>query len=89
MGRYYAAASGEADGVARAIVEHYRPRFAGDALPSTTAGAIVSVADKLDTMVGIFAIGMPPTGSADPYALRRGALGILGIIIDGLRHHAR
>jgi glycyl-tRNA synthetase beta chain len=84
MGRYYAQASGEADGVAEAIPEHYQPRFAGDALPASEPGAIVSVADKLDTMVGIFAIGMPPTGSADPYALRRGALGILGIIIEGL-----
>lgn len=84
MGRYYAQAAGESEAVADAIVEHYRPRFAGDTLPVTPAGAIVSVADKLDTMVGIFAIGMPPTGSADPYALRRGALGILGIIVNGL-----
>jgi len=84
MGRYYAIASGEAEGVADAIVEHYRPRFAGDALPASAPGSLVSVADKLDTMVGIFAIGMPPTGSADPYALRRGALGILGIMLDGL-----
>jgi glycyl-tRNA synthetase beta chain len=84
MGYYYALASGEAEGVAGAIVEHYLPRHAGDALPASEAGAIVSVADKLDTMVGIFAIGMPPTGSADPYALRRGALGILGIIVEGL-----
>jgi glycyl-tRNA synthetase beta chain len=84
MGKYYAEASGESEGVSEAIVEHYRPRFAGDSLPATEPGALVSVADKLDTMVGIFAIGMPPTGSADPYALRRGALGILGIMLDGL-----
>lgn len=84
MGRYYALAAGETDQVATAILEHYQPRFAGDAVPSTVAGKLTSVADKLDTMVGIFGIGMAPTGSADPYALRRGALGILNIIIDGL-----
>jgi len=83
MGGYYAKASGETDGVAAAIVEHYMPRFADDVLPSTEAGCLVSVADKLDTMVGIFGIGMPPTGSADPYALRRGAIGILSIIMNG------
>jgi glycyl-tRNA synthetase beta chain len=84
MGSYYAGASGESPAVAAAITEHYLPRFAGDVLPASDAGRLVSVADKLDTMVGIFGIGMPPTGSADPYALRRGALGILAIIIDGL-----
>lgn len=82
MGRYYAAAGGEPAGVADAIAEHYRPRFAGDELPASIAGQLVSVADKLDTMVGIFGVGMAPTGSADPYALRRGALGILGIVMD-------
>ena len=81
MGRHYALAGGEAPEVADAILEHYRPRFAGDDLPATTAGALVSLADKLDTIVGIFGVGMAPTGSADPYALRRAALGILGIII--------
>jgi glycyl-tRNA synthetase beta chain len=86
MGRYYALASEESELVAAAIPEHYQPRFAGDALPSSVPGQLVSVADKLDTMAGIFAIGQAPTGSADPYALRRGALGILGIIVDaGLR----
>ncbi|MBA4370729.1 MAG: glycine--tRNA ligase subunit beta [Coriobacteriaceae bacterium] len=86
MGRYYALATGESPAVAEAIVEHYRPRYAGDDLPASIAGQLVSVADKLDTMVGIFAAGMPPTGSQDPYALRRGALGILGIITAaGLR----
>ncbi len=84
MGRYYAAAAGEPAGVAEAIPAHYQPRFAGDALPATVPGRLVSVADKLDTMCGIFAAGMAPTGSADPYALRRGALGILGIVLDGL-----
>lgn len=83
MGCYYALAQGETEQVATAIIEHYRPRFAGDELPSTTAGMLVSAADKLDTMVGIFAIGQGPTGSADPYALRRGAIGILSMILDG------
>lgn len=82
MGRYYALAAGEETAVADAVVEHYRPRFSGDGLPASLAGQLVSVADKLDTIVGIFGIGMPPTGSADPYALRRGALGILGIIME-------
>lgn len=83
MGRYYALAAGEEAAVGDAILEHYRPRFAGDELPASRAGQLVSVADKLDTIVGIFGIGTPPTGSADPYALRRGALGILGIIMEG------
>jgi len=83
MGRYYALASGEAPGVAEAIVQHYQPRFAGDVLPASLAGMLVSAADKLDSIVGIFAIGQPPTGSADPYALRRGAIGILAMIIEG------
>lgn len=83
MGRYYALASGEDAAVADAIPQHYQPRFAGDGLPASVAGKLVSVADKLDTMAGIFAIGQAPTGSADPYALRRGAIGILGIVVDG------
>ncbi len=83
MGRYYALAQGEDPAVADAIVEHYRPRFAGDALPASTAGLIVSAADKLDTICGIFAIGAAPTGSADPYALRRGAIGVLTMLLDG------
>jgi glycyl-tRNA synthetase beta chain len=83
MGRYYALAGGEDAGVADAIVEHYRPRYAGDAVPSSLAGMLVSAADKLDTMCGIFAIGQAPTGSADPYALRRGAIGILAMVLDG------
>lgn len=82
MGRYYALAAGESDQVATAIREHYRPRFAGDVAPSTVAGMLVSAADKLDTMVGIFAIGQGPTGSADPYAVRRGAIGILAMVLD-------
>jgi glycyl-tRNA synthetase beta chain len=83
MGGYYAIASGEEPGVAIAIVEHYRPRFAGDELPSTVAGRLVAIADKLDSIAGIFAIGMAPTGSADPYALRRGAIGILQMLLGG------
>ena len=69
MGGYYALAAGEEPGVAEAIVDHYRPRFAGDELPRSLAGRIVAIADKLDTIAGIFAAGMAPTGSADPYAL--------------------
>ena len=83
MGRYYALAAGESEEVAAAILEHYRPRFAGDVVPSTVPGMLVSAADRIDTMVGIFAIGQAPTGSADPYALRRGAIGMLSMIIDG------
>ena len=83
MGRYYALASGEVPGVADAILEHYRPRYAGDALPPSVAGLLVSAADKLDTICGIFAIGQGPTGSSDPFALRRAAIGVLGMILDG------
>lgn len=83
MGRYYALASGETDAVAEAILQHYQPRFAGDSLPASVPGMLASAADKLDTIVGIFAIGQAPTGSADPYALRRGAIGILTMILEG------
>ena len=83
MGMRYALAAGEATEVAEAVVDHYRPRFAGDALPRSLAGKLVSIADKLDTIVGIFAIGQGPTGSADPYALRRSAIGILTMVTDG------
>ena len=83
MGRYYALAAGEESAVADAVREHYQPRFAGDALPASVAGRLVSAADRLDTMAGIFAVGMAPTGSADPYALRRGAIGLLGMMLDG------
>ncbi len=84
MGGYYAVAAGEEPAVAEAIVDHYRPRFAGDELPRSLAGRIVAVADKLDTIAGIFSAGMAPTGSADPYALRRGAIGVLQIQLGGL-----
>ena len=84
MGGYYAEAAGESPEVAHAIRDHYRPRFAGDDLPEGTAGCIVACADKLDTIAGIFAIGEPPTGSSDPYALRRAAIGIINILRDRL-----
>ncbi len=82
MGADYAASSGESPEVCRGIVEHYLPRFAGDALPSSLAGQIVSIADKIDAIVGAFGIGILPTGSQDPYALRRQAQGTVGILLD-------
>ena len=82
MGRYYARAEGYPDEVARAIEEHYRPRFAGDALPATKTGQALALADKIDTLVGIFAIGERPTGAKDPFGLRRAALGVLRILIE-------
>ncbi len=80
MGGYYAAASGESDEVARAISQQYRPRFAGDALPDELAGRIVAMADKLDMVCGIFAIDQAPTGSSDPFAVRRSAIGVIAIL---------
>ncbi|MGE3394829.1 MAG: glycine--tRNA ligase subunit beta [Steroidobacteraceae bacterium] len=82
MGRYYALHDGESDEVAAALAEQYLPRFAGDLLPSTSAGLALAIADKLDTLVGIFAIGQKPTGAKDPYGLRRAALGVLRIVIE-------
>ena len=82
MGRYYALADGESLVVADAIASHYRPRFAGDVLPQGTVAAAVSVADKLDALVGFFGIGQLPTGDKDPFALRRAALGILRILLE-------
>lgn len=81
-GYYYARHDGEAEDVALALNEQYMPRGAGAELPSTLTGAAVALADKLDTLVGIFGIGMLPTGSKDPYALRRAALGVLRILIE-------
>ncbi len=81
MGGYYAEHSGDSAEVAQAIKEHYQPAFAGDAVPSTQAGAVVAVADKLDTIVGCIGVGLIPSGSEDPYALRRHALGIIQILI--------
>ncbi|MBS7328173.1 MAG: glycine--tRNA ligase subunit beta [Oxalobacter sp.] len=82
MGTYYARHDGEPEEVALACAEHYQPRFAGDALPSTQTGIILALADKLETLVGIWGIGLVPTGDRDPFALRRHALGILRILIE-------
>jgi len=82
MGRYYAINDGEHCDVAAAMDEVYMPRFAGDQLPSTSVGQSVAIADRIDTLVGIFAIGQIPTGAKDPFALRRAALGVLRIIIE-------
>lgn len=83
MGAYYAEKSGEAADVVTAIREQYLPAFAGDNIPTSTAGKIVGVADRLDTLAGIFAIGKRPSGNRDPFGLRRAALGLLRIIIEG------
>jgi len=82
VGREYARLAGEKPEVAEAIYDHYLPAFAGDRLPSGPLGDIVSVADKLDTIVGCFGVGLIPTGTADPFGLRRQALGILRIILE-------
>ena len=82
MGMEYGRESGENEIVSSAIFEQYLPRFSGDILPNTTAGAILSISDKLDTIAGSFAIGVQPTSSQDPYGLRRQALGIINIILD-------
>ncbi|QAY66294.1 glycine--tRNA ligase subunit beta [Paenibacillus protaetiae] len=81
MGEDYARKAGEQEAVAKAINEHYQPRHAGDRAPATLTGAVVSLADKLDTIVGCFSIGIIPTGSQDPYALRRQASGIVQIVL--------
>ena len=82
MGRVYARLSGETPEVCQAIEEHYLPRFAGDRLPASGAGAAVAIADRLDSIVGCFGIGLVPTGSEDPYALRRAALGVVQAILQ-------
>src|ERR1700754_395517 len=82
MGTYYARHDGEADEVALACSEHYQPRFSGDALPASATGTTVALADKLETLVGIWGIGLQPTGEKDPFALRRHALGILRMLIE-------
>ncbi len=98
MGREYALRSGEPAGVAQAIFEHYLPRFAGDELPQSRAGLVIGLADRLDSLAGLFAVGLAPTGSADPYGLRRGALGLVQNLVaaqlpfsvrDGLAAAAR
>jgi glycyl-tRNA synthetase beta chain len=83
MGRYYAEAQGEPEELAQALEEHYRPRYAGDSLPTTKTGQAVALADKIDTLVGIFAIEQRPTGAKDPFGLRRAALGVLRILLEG------
>ena len=82
MGGYYATNDGETQAVSVAIREHYQPRFAGDKVPSTNEGLVVAIADKLDTISGIYGIGQAPTGSKDPYTLRRLALGLLRILLE-------
>ncbi|SEJ23162.1 glycine--tRNA ligase subunit beta [Paraburkholderia diazotrophica] len=82
MGTYYARHDGEPEEVALACTEHYQPRFSGDALPSTATGTVVALADKLETIVGIWGIGLQPTGEKDPFALRRHALGVLRILVE-------
>ncbi|MDY3981829.1 glycine--tRNA ligase subunit beta [Paraeggerthella sp. LCP19S3_G8] len=84
MGSYYAEAANESDQVARAIADHYRPRFSGDEPPASNVGKIVATADKLDTICGLFAVGQGPTGSSDPFALRRSAIGIVAMLEAGL-----
>jgi glycyl-tRNA synthetase len=91
MGRDYALLSGEEEPVARAIYEHYLPRHTGDDLPSSPAGLIVGLADRLDSLMGLFAVGLSPSGSADPFGLRRAALGVVQALIGreislSLRH---
>src|SRR5205085_7465468 len=80
--RYYALADGEHPHVADAIAQHYQPRFAGDDLPVDTVAVSVALADKLETLCGMFGIGQQPTGDKDPFALRRHALGVIRILIE-------
>jgi glycyl-tRNA synthetase beta chain len=82
IGSFYARMDGEPDEIATAVREHYLPAHAGDSLPKGTIGALVAIADRMDTIAGCFSVGLIPTGAADPYALRRNALGIIQILID-------
>jgi glycyl-tRNA synthetase beta chain len=82
MGGYYALNDGLGETVAHAIEDHYKPRFAGDALPRNVAGVVVALADKLETLVGMFGIGNLPTGDRDPFALRRHALGVIRMLVE-------
>jgi len=84
MGRYYALHDGEPRGVADAIEQHYRPRFAGDKLPEAPIASAVALADKLDALAGLFSIGEQPTGDKDPFGLRRAALGVVRIVVENL-----
>src|SRR5512146_3571713 len=86
MGRHYALNSGEEPSVADAILEHYLPRFAGDTLPRSLEGVCVGIADRIDTITGCFSAGLIPSGSEDPYGLRRQSVAILAMLLDrGLR----
>jgi glycyl-tRNA synthetase beta chain len=82
MGRYYAGHDGESGDIPQALDEMYMPRHAGDELPATTTGQALALAERIDTLVGIFGIGQPPSGSKDPFALRRAALGVVRILIE-------
>jgi glycyl-tRNA synthetase beta chain len=82
MGRYYAKLDGEPDAVAEAIGDHYLPRFAGDSLPATLEGQVLAIADRLDTLAGIFTLGKKPSGNRDPFGLRRAALGIVRVLVE-------
>jgi glycyl-tRNA synthetase beta chain len=82
MGAYYARASGEPDEVSLAIAQHYSPRYSGDAIPTSPLGQLLSIADRIDTLVGVLAAGQKPSGNKDPYALRRAALGIVRILCE-------
>jgi glycyl-tRNA synthetase beta chain len=82
MGRYYARHDGEASEVAEALFEHYLPRHASDVLPATPAGIVLALADRLDTLTGIFGVGLEPTGSRDPFGLRRASIAVLRILIE-------
>ncbi|MEY3763225.1 MAG: Glycine--tRNA ligase beta subunit [Pseudomonadota bacterium] len=82
MGGYYARHDGLSHDIADAIEDHYRPRFAGDELPRNNVGLVVALADKLETLVGMFGIGNLPSGDKDPFALRRHALGIIRMLMD-------
>ncbi len=82
MGSYYAAADGEDEIVVLAIGEHYQPRFHGDGLPESSVGRVLAIADKLDTLAGIFAIGKQPSGNRDPFGLRRAALGVIRVLVE-------
>lgn len=86
MGREYALRAGESPEVANAIAEHYQPRFSGDALPSSSVGIVLALADRLDSLIGLFSVGLEPTGSNDPFGLRRAALGLVQILIGHQIH---
>tara|TARA_B110000014_G_scaffold256509_1_gene239694 strand:- start:338 stop:1210 length:873 start_codon:yes stop_codon:yes gene_type:complete len=82
MGKYYAIHDGESESIAKALEDQYRPRYAGDTLPEANIGCAVAIADKIDSLVGIFGINQPPKGDKDPFALRRAAIGVIRIVIE-------